>query len=310
MTGLAAVFPGQGAQSIGMLSDLAEAYPVVKERFAEASEAISLDLWQLAQEGPAEALSATQNTQPVLLAASVAVWSAWQSVEGSSVPNYLAGHSLGEYSALVCAGSLKFADAVRLVRLRGQLMEAAVPRGQGGMAAIMGLDDPSIVAACDATEGVVCPANYNAPGQTVIAGEAGAVQAAAEACKAAGAKRAVVLDVSGPFHSPLMSAAKDEFALALADTEIQIPQIPVVQNVDAAIAPSQEALRENLLEQIAAPVQWAASVQTMVDLGVSQFVECGPGKVLAGLIRRISKPTPTIGLADPDGIEQSLALSR
>jgi [acyl-carrier-protein] S-malonyltransferase len=197
---------------------------------------------------------------------------------------------------------MQFADGVALVRLRGQLMEAAVPSGQGGMAAIMGLEDQTVIELCNATEGVVVAANFNAPGQVVIAGSAEAVAIAAEACKSAGAKRALVLDVSGPFHSPLMEAAKEEFARALAKVELQMPAIPIVQNVTAQVPADLAQLRENLLAQISAPVLWAASVERMVELGVNQFVEAGPGSVLAGLIRRISKASPTQGLATPDAL--------
>jgi len=297
---VAAVFPGQGAQSVGMLADLADQFPSVTERFSEASDALGFDLWRMVQNGPAEDLSATQNTQPILLTASAAIWDAWQTV--APLPAFVAGHSLGEYSALACAGSLTFVDAVKLVRLRGELMEAAVPRGQGAMAAIMGLDDEQVVQCCTSVEGVVVAANFNAPGQVVIAGEAAAVERGAEACKSAGAKRAVMLDVSGPFHSPLMEAAKEEFGAALASTAIVMPDIPIVQNVTADVPLDVEALRHNLLEQLAAPVLWSESVQRMVDLGVDQFAECGPGNVLAGLIRRIAKGLPTTGLSAPVAI--------
>ena len=301
---LGAIFPGQGAQSVGMLAELAEAYPVVTETFARASEALGFDMWAMVQNGPAEDLSATQNTQPVLLTSSAAVWAVWQSQGGSA--DYVAGHSLGEYSALCAAGSIDFEDAVRLVRLRGELMEKAVPRGQGGMAAVMGLDDSEVEACCAAVDGVVVAANYNAPGQVVVAGAADAVELAANACKEAGAKRAVMLDVSGPFHSPLMAAAKDEFAEALLAIEVKMPEIPIVQNVNAGIPGNVDALRENLLAQIAEPVLWSQCVNTMVEQGVTSFVEVGPGNVLAGLIRRISKPTPTQSLATPDGVAAAL----
>jgi [acyl-carrier-protein] S-malonyltransferase len=297
---LGAVFPGQGAQSVGMLAELAAQHPSVIEKFGEASELLGFDVWRMVQEGPAEDLSATQNTQPILLTASAAIWDVWQ--QHGPVPSYVAGHSLGEYSALTCAGALSFADAVRLVRLRGELMEAAVPRGQGAMAAVMGLDDDQVTACCNAVDGVVVAANFNAPGQVVIAGAAAAVAAAADACKAAGAKRAVMLDVSGPFHSPLMSAAKEEFAKALNAIELTLPAIPIVQNVNASVPDSVAQLRENLLAQIAEPVLWSKCVERMVELGVTQFAECGPGNVLAGLIRRISKPTPTVSLSNPDGL--------
>jgi len=300
---LGAVFPGQGAQSVGMLAELASQFPSVQEKFAEASDVLGFDVWHMVQEGPAEDLSATQNTQPILLTASAAIWDVWQNV--APRPSYVAGHSLGEYSALTCAGSIAFADAVRLVRLRGELMEAAVPRGQGAMAAVMGLEDEQVADCCNAVDGVVVAANFNAPGQVVIAGAAAAVEAAAEQCKAAGAKRAVMLDVSGPFHSPLMEAAKDEFGAALAAVDVQMPAVPIVQNVTADVPADVAQLRENLLAQIAEPVLWSKCVLRMVDLGVDQFAECGPGSVLAGLIRRISKATPTVGLASVEGIESS-----
>lgn len=286
---------------MGMLAELANEFPSVAEKFSEASDILGFDLWQMVQNGPAEDLSATQNTQPVLLTASAAVWDVWQS--RYPLPDYVAGHSLGEYSALTCAGSIAFADAVRLVRLRGELMEAAVPRGQGAMAAVMGLEDAQVETCCAAVDGVVVAANYNAPGQVVIAGAAAAVAAAADACKAAGAKRAVMLDVSGPFHSPLMAAAKAEFGAALARVDIQMPQVPVVQNVTADVAADVEQLRENLLAQLAEPVLWSKCVTRMVALGVDRFVECGPGNVLGGLARRISKDTPTTSLATPSSLE-------
>ncbi len=297
---LAAVFPGQGAQSVGMLADLAEHFPSVETRFAQASECLGFDVWRMVQDGPAEDLSATQNTQPILLTASQAIWDVWQ--ETAPAPSHVAGHSLGEYSALTCAGALNFEDAVRLVRLRGELMEKAVPRGQGGMAAVMGLTDEEVVGCCDAVSGVVVAANFNAPGQVVIAGAADAVEQAAEACKEAGAKRAVVLDVSGPFHSPLMAAAKDEFAEALSAVDLRMPNVPIVQNVHADVPADIEALRANLLAQLAEPVLWSRSVLRMVELGVTEFAECGPGKVLAGLIKRISRDTPTASLASPEAL--------
>ncbi len=297
---IAAVFPGQGAQSVGMLAELAADFASVEARFAEASEVLGFDLWRMVQDGPAEVLSATENTQPILLTASAAIWDVWQ--QEAEPPAFVAGHSLGEYSALCCAGAIDFPQAVALVRKRGELMEAAVPRGQGAMAAVMGLEDAEVSACCDATDGVVVAANFNAPGQVVIAGEAAAVANAADACKTAGAKRAVLLDVSGPFHSPLMARARDEFAAALADVELRMPAIPLVQNVDAGVAEDLTALRDKLLAQLSAPVLWSSSVTTMVDAGVDRFVECGPGSVLAGLIRRISKATPTQGLATPDAM--------
>ena len=302
---LGAVFPGQGAQSVGMLAELAVQFPSVQEKFAEASDILGFDVWKMVQDGPAEDLSATQNTQPILLTASAAIWEVWQNI--GPAPSFVAGHSLGEYSALTCAGSIGFADAVRLVRQRGELMEAAVPRGQGGMAAVMGLQDDQVEDCCAAVDGVVVAANYNAPGQVVIAGAAAAVAAAAEQCKAAGAKRAVMLDVSGPFHSPLMEAAKEEFGAALAAVDVKMPQVPIVQNVTADVPADVDELRNNLLAQIAAPVLWSKCVLRMVDLGVDQFAECGPGSVLGGLIRRISKTTPTTALSSAAGIESLTA---
>ncbi len=293
-----AVFPGQGAQSVGMLAELAAQFPQVIAKFAEASDLLGFDVWKMVQEGPSEDLSATQNTQPILLTASAAIWDVWQS--HADAPAFVAGHSLGEYSALTCTGALAFADAVKLVRLRGELMEAAVPRGQGAMAAIMGLPDEEVIACCAATDGVVVAANFNAPGQVVIAGAAAAVETAADACKTAGAKRAVMLDVSGPFHSPLMASAKAEFALALGAIDLQMPAVSIVQNVTAQVPGTVEELRDNLLAQIAEPVLWSSSVEKMVALGVDQFAECGPGNVLSGLIRRISKPTPTTSLSALD----------
>jgi len=285
-----------------MLGELAQQYPSINEKFAEASDLLGFDLWDLVQQGPAEDLSATANTQPVLLTASAAVWDVWQS--NGAAPSYVAGHSLGEYSALACSGSIDFADAVKLVRLRGELMEAAVPRGQGAMAAVMGLQDEQVTQCCAQVDGIVVAANFNAPGQVVIAGTAQAVSDAAESCKEAGARRAVMLDVSGPFHSPLMEAAKEEFGAALNDVPLRMPKVPVVQNVTANVPVDVDELRNNLLAQIAAPVLWSKSVQRMVDLGVDQFAECGPGNVLAGLIRRISKDTPTIALTSVDGLSK------
>ncbi len=302
----AAVFPGQGAQSVGMLGELAAAYPVVEDTFTQASKVLTIDLWAMTCDGPSEVLARTQNTQPLLLTASVAAWRVWRE-RGGQLPDFVAGHSLGEYSAIVCAQAMSFEDAVRLVRLRGELMEAAVPAGIGAMAAIMGLTDDQVEACCEQVDGVVVAANYNAPGQVVIAGEAQAVEAGTVTCKDAGAKRAVMLDVSGPFHSPLMEAAKDEFGRALADVTLSEPVVPVVQNVAASVPHDVDELRRNLLEQIAAPVRWSDSVSYMTSQGVSRFIECGPGSVLAGLIKRTSRATPTAGLGTPDGVEQALA---
>lgn len=297
---IAAVFPGQGAQSVGMLGELAQAHPSIIERFSEASEVLGFDLWAMVQEGPGEVLGQTENTQPALLVASVCLWDLWH--EAGSKVSCMSGHSLGEYSALVCAGAMSFSDGVSLVRKRGELMQAAVPQGQGTMAAVLGLDDAAIAQCCDEIKGEVSAANYNAPGQVVIAGESAAVLAAIEACKVAGAKRAVPLDVSGPFHSQMMRPAADDFAEALNGTDITMPKIPVYQNVHGGVAQSVEELEQLLVQQLYSPVRWTACVQALLDNGVEQFVECGPGNVLAGLVKRISRATPTVGLANADGV--------
>ena len=303
---LAAIFPGQGAQSVGMLADIAEAHASVKAKFDVASQVLGFDLWSMVLEGPAEVLGSTENTQPALLVASIALWELWSG--GGEKVNVMAGHSLGEYSALVCAGAMSFEDGVRLVRTRGELMQRAVPNGQGGMAAVLGLDDEAIKACCASVAGEVSAANYNAPGQVVIAGDISAVDEAIEACKAAGAKRALKLDVSGPFHSKSMAAAAGDFSQALDAIEVVMPRIPVVQNVRASVAKDVGELKSNLVEQLYSPVQWTASVQFMLGQGLEQCVECGPGNVLAGLVKRISKETPTIGLSKMAGLEAANAL--
>lgn len=303
---LAAIFPGQGAQSVGMLADIAEAHASVQAKFDAASQVLGFDLWSMVQEGPAEVLGSTENTQPALLVASVALWELWSA--RSEKVNVMAGHSLGEYSALVCAGAMSFEDGVRLVRTRGQLMQRAVPNGQGGMAAVLGLDDDVIEACCASVAGEVSAANYNAPGQVVIAGAMSAVDEAIEACKAAGAKRAMKLDVSGPFHSKLMAAAADDFSQALDAIEVVMPRIPVVQNVRASVAKDVSELKGNLVEQLYSPVQWTASVQFMLGQGLQQCVECGPGNVLAGLVKRISRETPTVGLSKMAGLDAANSL--
>lgn len=299
------VFPGQGSQTVGMLGEMAEKYPVVRETFDEAGEVLGLDMWHLVSEGPQERLNQTEITQPVLLTASTALWRAWQA-NGGAQPAMLSGHSLGEYSALVCAGSLSFADGVALVHKRGKLMQEAVPEGEGAMAAILGLDDDVVAGCCDAVDGIVSPANFNAPSQVVIAGSAEAVALAVEACNEAGARKAVPLQVSGPFHCELMAPAKVGFAEALDAVELQMPEIPVVHNVDAAIARDLDDLREKLMEQIARPVQWTRCMQAMIDAGTDQFVECGAGKVLAGLIKRIDRKMPVSNIESLDAFEAAL----
>ncbi|WP_345848205.1 ACP S-malonyltransferase [Shewanella algae] len=290
MENFAFVFPGQGSQAVGMLADLAEGYPVVTETFREASEVLGYDLWQLVQQGPAETLNETDKTQPALLSASVALYRAWQAA-GKADPNVMAGHSLGEYSALVCAGVLKFTDAVKLVELRGQLMQQAVPAGTGAMFAIIGLDNDAIAKACeDSAEGaVVSPVNYNSPGQVVIAGEKAAVERAAAACKAAGAKMAVALPVSVPSHCALMKPAADKLASALGNIEFSQPQIPVINNADVAQPQAAADIRDALVRQLYSPVRWTETVEAMAAMGVTELYEVGPGKVLTGLCKRINK---------------------
>ncbi|GAB1054489.1 ACP S-malonyltransferase [Shewanella algae] len=290
MENFAFVFPGQGSQAVGMLADLAEGYPVVTETFREASEVLGYDLWQLVQQGPAETLNETDKTQPALLSASVALYRAWQAA-GKAAPNVMAGHSLGEYSALVCAGVLKFTDAVKLVELRGQLMQQAVPAGTGAMFAIIGLDNDAIAKACeDSAEGaVVSPVNYNSPGQVVIAGEKAAVERAAAACKAAGAKMAVALPVSVPSHCALMKPAADKLASALGNIEFSQPQIPVINNADVAQPQAAADIRDALVRQLYSPVRWTETVEAMAAMGVTELYEVGPGKVLTGLCKRINK---------------------
>jgi [acyl-carrier-protein] S-malonyltransferase len=302
----ALVFPGQGAQSVGMLDALAEAYPVVRETFAEASSAIDLDLWRLASEGPAELLDATEQTQPVLLTASIAALRALAS-RRALAPAAVAGHSLGEYAALVAAGTLSLSDAVRLVRRRGLLMAEVVPAGQGAMAAILGLDDDAIAEACAEAAGdeVVSPANFNAPGQIVIAGHSAAVERAIEGCKARGAKRAMALRVSGPFHSALMAPAAEAFRADLEAVNFQPATVPVYQNVTAAPTQDPTALRDQLLVQLSAPVQWTRSVQAMGAAGLTAVVECGPGAVLATMVRRIDKAIACHATGTPEALDKT-----
>lgn len=288
MTKIAVVFPGQGSQALGMLADLAANYPVVEDTFAEASAVLGYDLWQLVQQGPAEELNKTWQTQPALLAASVAIWRVWQQQNGTK-PVFMAGHSLGEYSALVCAGVLDFKQAISLVELRGKLMQEAVPEGTGAMSAIIGLDNEAIAKACEesAQGQVVSPVNFNSPGQVVIAGNKEAVERAGAACKAAGAKRALPLPVSVPSHCALMKPAADKMAIALENVTFSTPQYPVVNNVDVKVETSPEAIRSALVRQLYNPVRWTESVEFMAAQGVEQLVEVGPGKVLTGLTKRI-----------------------
>ena len=288
MNNLAFVFPGQGSQKVGMLAELAAEHSVVTETFSEASDALGFDLWKMVQEGPQETLNLTEHTQPMLLTASIACWRVWEQT-CEARPTLLAGHSLGEFSALVCAGVIDFTDAVNLVRNRGRYMQTAVPVGVGAMAAIIGLDDDVIREACEASAGneVVSAVNFNAPGQVVIAGHAEAVERAMEACKAAGAKRALPLPVSAPFHTSLMKPAGEQLAVDIEALTFNAPKIPVVHNVHAKTESDPEVIKRLMVEQIYSPVRWVECVKTMVGQGAGIVVECGAGKVLGGLNKRI-----------------------
>lgn len=301
------VFPGQGSQSVGMLADLAGAHDEVRDTFTEASDALGYDLWKLVQEGPEESLNSTERTQPALLAAGVAVWRVLVE-NGVKRPEVMAGHSLGEYSALVCAGALDFADAIRLVEFRGQAMQAAVPAGTGAMAAILGLDDDDVRAVCDASANgeVVSAVNYNAPGQVVIAGNREAVARAIEAAKAKGAKRAIELPVSVPSHCSLMQPAAEKMAERLRDTRINAPKIPVIHNVDVQVHDDPEEIRAALVAQLHSPVRWVETIEMMSDDGILSVAECGPGKVLAGLNRRIDKSMNVFPVFDVASLEKAL----
>ncbi|MBL3556440.1 MULTISPECIES: ACP S-malonyltransferase [Marinobacter] len=301
------IFPGQGSQSVGMLATAAESWPIIEKTFSEASDLLGYDLWHLCQHGPAEDLNQTTVTQPALLTASVALWRQWF-VAGGKAPDYLAGHSLGEYSALVAAESLNFFDAIKLVRLRGELMQTAVPAGEGKMAAILGLEDDDVVAACaEAANGdVVAAVNFNAPGQVVIAGSAAAVERAIDACKARGARKAMPLPVSVPSHCALMKGAAEELATALDEVSFNDAVIPVVQNVTASVAQDSEALKSNLVKQLYSPVLWTDTIRELVANDVGIAVECGAGKVLAGLAKRIDRDLSVYGVEEPDALAKAL----
>ena len=288
MTKFAMVFPGQGSQAVGMLKDLAENYPVVKSTFDEASQVLGYDLWTLVQDGPADEFNKTWQTQPALLAASVAIYRVWQSINGPQ-PEFMAGHSLGEYSALVCAGVIDFKDAIKLVELRGKLMQEAVPSGTGAMFAIIGLDNDSIQKACEqAAQGqIVAPVNFNSPGQVVIAGNKEAVERAGALCKEAGAKRALPLAVSVPSHCALMKPAADKLATTLNNMTFNPPQFAVINNVDVKVESSADNIKAALIAQLYSPVRWTETVEEMAKQGVTLLVEMGPGKVLTGLTKRI-----------------------
>ena len=303
----ALVFPGQGSQSLGMMTAYGE-HAVVRDTFAEASSALGRDLWQLVREGPAEALNQTVNTQPLMLTAGIAVYRLWQAL-GGPLPAMVAGHSLGEYAALVAANVLPLSAAVPLVELRARAMQEAVPQGVGAMAAILGLDVPSIEAACaEAAQGqVVQTVNFNSPEQTVIAGHAAAVQRAADACKAKGAKRALLLPVSAPFHCSLMQPAAEKLKARLATMTLSAPTIPVLNNVDVLVQNEPDTIRDALVRQAASPVRWVETMRAMQDAGLTNVYECGPGKVLAGLVKRCADRLTGGAINDLSGLEAALA---
>lgn len=301
------VFPGQGSQSQGMQAELAAEYSVVQECYAEASDILDYDLWQLVQEGPAERLGQTVVTQPAMLVAGYASWRVWQAAGGAS-PAQMAGHSLGEYTALVCAGAVSFADAMRVVQRRSELMQAAVPLGEGAMAAILGLDDDAICAVCDEASGigVAEPVNFNTPGQVVIAGHKGAVERAIVRAEEVGARRAMLLPVSVPSHSSLMRAAGETLAEVLALTAFETPSITVINATDATPYTDADDIRARLSRQVYSPVQWVNTINAIIGSGATRIIECGPGKVLAGLVRRIDKGTPVAVIDSPDGLQKAL----
>lgn len=307
MNNIGFVFPGQGSQKLGMLADLASNFAVITDTFAKASAVLSTDLWEISQLDQNEQLNLTDITQPVLLAASVAIWRVWQGQQAVA-PSILAGHSLGEYSALVCAGVLAFDDAIQIVHQRGRYMQAAVSAGTGKMAAIVGLDDAKIAGLCEqAAQGqVVSAANFNSPGQTVIAGDIDAVERAMILCKEAGAKRALPLNVSVPSHCALMKPAADQLQVELDRVPFNTPQIPVVQNVNAQSSEDPTLIKDNLIKQLYAPVLWVDSVKTMRASGVEKILECGPGKVLSGLIRRIEPEISCFASENPEALRSAI----
>ena len=304
---LAFVFPGQGSQKIGMLAELASANPLVEQTFQEASDTLGYDCWKLVQEGEQDAINLTERTQPILLTSSIAIWRLWQQ-HGGPIPMAMAGHSLGEWSALVCANVVSFSDAVEIVRARGAFMQQAVPVGVGAMAAIMGIDDGIVIDACrDAAEGqIVAAVNFNAPGQVVIAGDAAAVGRAIDICKKAGAKRAVELPVSAPFHTTLMTPAAENLAGLVAEKTFSAPTIPVVHNVHAQTEANPEAIKALMLEQIYKPVLWVDCVKGLSERGARTLIECGPGRVLNGLSKRIDRDLTSLATDDVASLENAL----
>jgi len=307
------VFPGQGSQSVGMLAQLASSEPLIQETFAEASAVLGYDLWQLCQQGPEASLGSTERTQPAMLTAGVATWRVWRK-HGGPMPGAMAGHSLGEYSALVCSGALDFKTAVALVQFRGQAMQAAVPAGQGAMAAILGVDDGDVVAACaEAAQGeVVQAANFNSPGQVVIAGGAAAVDRAIEVLKGKGAKRAIKLPVSVPSHSALMQPAAERLAEKLKSIQFAQPQVRDIYTVDVRTHQDAASIRDALVQQLVKPVRWTETVRAILAGGAKVLVECGPGKVLTGLNRRIdkNKDIGMLAIEDAESLQQALAACR
>jgi [acyl-carrier-protein] S-malonyltransferase len=305
---LAFVFPGQGSQSLAMLAELSELHPLVRETFVEASDGAGVDLWALSQGGPEEQLNRTEYTQPALLAASIAVWRLWQR-QGGAQPSLLAGHSLGEYSALVAANSISLHDAAHLVRIRGQLMQDAAPAGTGAMAAVIGAEDDLVRDTCSEASGseVVVPANYNSPGQVVIGGHAAAVERAIALLTEKGVRKVVRLAVSVPSHTPLMREAANRLSETMAGLAWQAPQLPVVQNVDAEVHDGMQSIRDALVRQIYLPVQWTGCVQALAAKGATRIGECGPGKVLTGLTRRIDKSLEGRALGTPAEFDAALA---
>jgi len=301
------LFPGQGSQSIGMLDELSVHYPEVKQTFEQASEILKQDLWKLVEAGPEQELNRTENTQPIMLCASVATWRIW-SKQITSVPALMAGHSFGEYTSLVCAGMLDFETVVPLARFRGEVMQQAVPEGQGAMAAILGLEDDQLTKICaEISQGQVVQAvNFNAPGQVVIAGDAEAVNRAIDACKDAGAKRAVMLPLSVPSHSSLMKPAAEKLREYLENIDIQSTEVNVVHNADVKAYTDEQSIKDALYRQLFNPVRWVETVQHMISKGTNQFVELGPGKVLTGLCKRIDRSVPCHAVVDLKSLEQAL----
>ncbi|NNE06464.1 MAG: ACP S-malonyltransferase [Xanthomonadales bacterium] len=293
------LFPGQGSQSLGMMAELAEFSPLVRKVFDQASQALGFDLWGMCQQGPETALNQTENTQPAMLAAGFATWRVWLD-SGGQAPAVMAGHSLGEYTALVAAGALSFDDAIRTVALRGRLMQIAAPEGVGAMAAVLGMDDADLAAICEQAAGdeIVSCANFNAPGQVVIAGHRSAVERACEAAKSAGARRALLLPVSVPSHCLLMKPAAEELAVHLQELEISSPSPGVLHNADVAAYEQPDEIRDALARQLWQPVRWTETIRQLTAQGISRFIECGPGRVLAGLNRRIDRAVETHALTD------------